>query len=106
MTTVWLGEGGVVKSWNLLWQSRWLFPYDFDKYITTFVPFIIEDFGALHNEAKQIWDKLCEMAAARTNTSRSQYRLFQSKLFSSNIVQCNTNRIARKYDLGTIPVMD
>ena len=80
--------------------------YDFDTYITTFVPFIIEDFGAMHPEAKKIWDKLCEMAAARTNTSRSQYRLFQSKLFSSNIIQCNTNRIARKYDLGTIPIMD
>ena len=40
-------------------QNRKYKNYDFDKYIT-FVPFIIEDFGATHNEAKKISDKLCE----------------------------------------------
>ena len=80
--------------------------YPFKRYNTKFMPFIMEEFGALHWESKKIWEKICELGASKFDVEIGKYKLYQTKMLSTNIVKMNIGRVLRKCNLGSAPKLE
>ena len=60
---------------------------------TSFQPFVVEEFGAVHQEAMVIFNRLCEFIAIRKNKHITQIKFQYSKLLSSAIQRQNSRAI-------------
>ena len=60
---------------------------------TSFQPFVIEEFGAVHKEAMLIFNRLCEFIAIRQNKHLTKIKFQYSKLLSSAIKRQNSRAI-------------
>ena len=59
----------------------------------SFQPFVIEEFGAVHKEGLNIFDRLCEFIAIQQNKSLTDVKFHYSKLLSSAIQRQNSRAI-------------
>ena len=55
----------------------------------SFQPFVVEEFGAVHKEAMDIFNRLCEFISIRQNKPLTQVKFKYSKLLSSAIQHHN-----------------
>ena len=63
------------------------------KQNVTFQPFVIEEFGAVHKEGMNVFNRLCEFIANRQNKDLTQIKFHYSKLLSSVIQRQNSRAI-------------
>ena len=58
-----------------------------------FKPFIVEEFGALHKDARNIFDRLCAYIATRKDQSICDVKHYYGKRLSCLIMQHNSRAI-------------
>ena len=63
------------------------------KPCTSFQPFVIEEFGAVHKEGMLIFNRLCEFIAIRQNKPVTQIKFQYSKLLSTVVQRQNSRAI-------------
>ena len=59
----------------------------------TFQPFVIEEFGAVHPEGMQVFNRLCEFIAIKQDRNVIDIKFHYSKLLSSTIQRQNSRAI-------------
>ena len=59
--------------------------YDFESHNTIFKPFILEEFGAMHFEAKKLWNNLCDVIARRTDQKPEYVKFLKGKILNGNL---------------------
>ena len=63
------------------------------KHHVSFQPFVIEEFGAVHKEGMNIFNRLCEFIAIRPNKDVTKIKFHYSKSLSSAIKRQNSRAI-------------
>ena len=63
----------------------------------TFQPFVVEELGAVHTEAMDIFNRLCEFISIRQNKPLTQIKFKYSKLLSSAIQRQNSRAILSRF---------